>query len=144
VAARVVEAEVVAATVAGLTTGGVGCGGGGGGGGGEGGFTAAAAGAAGCGGGNAGLTAVFDGALGEMPLGPLPVPPGCGGGGGGGGGLMAAFDGGDCEPRGAQRVGDETGIARLLCWPSNKTTTTASHNDDAHEVSHHESPHSIV
>jgi hypothetical protein len=23
---------------------------------------------------------------------------------------MAAFDGGDCEPRGAQRVGDETGI----------------------------------
>ena len=66
------------ATVAGLTTGGVGCGGGGGGGGGgEGGSTAAAAGAAGCGGGNAGLTAAFDGALGEMPLGPLPVPPGC-------------------------------------------------------------------
>ena len=37
--------------------------------------------------------AAFDGALGEMPLGPLSVPPGCGGGGGGGGGLMAAFDG---------------------------------------------------
>jgi hypothetical protein len=49
----------------------------GGGGGGEGGSTAAAAGAAGRGGGNAGLTAAFDGALGEMPLGPLPVPPGC-------------------------------------------------------------------
>jgi len=84
---------------------------GGGGGGGEGGFTAAAAGAVGCGGGNAGLTAAFDGALGEMPLGPLPVPPGCGGGGGGGRWLDGcAFDGGDREPRGALCVGDETGI----------------------------------
>jgi len=66
---------------AGLALVGAGCGGGGGGGGGgEGGFTAAADGAAGYGGGNAGFTAALDGTLGEMPLGPLPVPPGCGGG----------------------------------------------------------------
>jgi hypothetical protein len=34
-------------------------------------------------------------ASGEMPLGPLPVPPGCGGGGG----LMAAFDGAEAGGR---------------------------------------------
>ena len=59
------------ATVAGFTTVGVGCGGGGG----EGGLIVAADGAFGCCGGNAGFTAAFDGALGEMLLGPLPVPP---------------------------------------------------------------------
>jgi hypothetical protein len=96
---------------AGLALTGAGCGGGG-----EGGFTAAADGAAGCGGGgggggfivpadeapgcgggNAGFTAAFDGALGEMPLGPLPVPPGCGAGGGGGDSLTAAFDGAETD-----------------------------------------------
>lgn len=106
---------------------------GGGGGGGEGGFTAAAAGAAGCGGGNAGLTAAFDGALDEMPLGPLPVPPGSGGGGGGGGGggLMAAFDGGDREPCRAQRVGDETGIVGWRSERSRPVLIIADHQREA-------------
>jgi hypothetical protein len=46
--------------------------------------------------------------------------------------LMAAFDGGDCEPRGAQRVGDETGIVGWRSERSRPVLIIADHQCEAY------------